>query len=129
MDNPHNTLLGKCYQCGASYKSCLAGSPPNYAYVDQISTEAYNIVSGMPVNRCPSSTWFNVENSVCNSLCKTGCSTCSVTTDFCTGCEPGYVWYNHTCLPAVVGLEAAALALLVVSLIFGIMIIVRSGGK
>jgi len=41
--------------------------------------------------------------------------------DFCESCHGGYVWNpDYTCLPAVVGLEAASLALLVIALIFSV---------
>ena len=58
--------------------------------------------------------------------CGTGCRTCMVSTDYCVQCESGWAWTGAGCAPIVVGLLAAALAIIFISLIFGVMIIVRS---
>lgn len=55
----------------------------------------------------------------CVNECKEGCQTCYIDYDFCTDCEPGYVWNDDfTCLPSVIGLLATTLFLLVVGVVF-----------
>ena len=48
-----------------------------------------------------------------------GCATCQIDYDFCLDCTNGFTWNtDYTCLPAVIGLEAASLALLTISFVF-----------
>jgi len=58
---------------------------------------------------------------LCQPKCKEGCKNCDIDYDYCTECENGYTWNNDfTCIPAVIGLQAASLAILVIGLVFGI---------
>lgn len=46
---------------------------------------------------------------------------CLIDYDYCFKCAAGYMWNkDYTCTPIAIGLQAASLALLVISLIFAI---------
>jgi len=105
----------KCKQCPYEYTKCQSGS-----YNVNSGITGYTTVSGVPAPYCPASSYYNSKSNTCDPYCAAGCYTCSVDNTFCLTCQSGYVWDNYKCLPAVVGLEAASLALLVIALVFSI---------
>ena len=109
-----------CYRCPISYTTCSSAS--NGTVIKQLvgySTTVTGFV-GIPFPYCTTGgVTYNKEKDVCSIECKAGCYSCSVDYDFCTECHNGYVWNpDYTCLPAVIGLEAASLALLAIGLVF-----------
>lgn len=106
----------KCRRCPEYFTTCA--SAVNGTVVSTIT--GYTTASGLPVSYCSAGA-YNKNTNQCQMECKTGCSSCLVDYDFCIDCQNGYLWNtDHTCLPAVIGLSAASLALLAVGLIFGI---------
>ena len=81
-------------------------------YDDDYQGYCSTTVSGVPYIKF----W---NDGKCMNDCKEGCQTCSIDFDYCTDCEPGYVWNaDYTCLPSVIGLLATTLVLLIVGLVF-----------
>lgn len=106
----------RCSRCDEVFTSCTDASTGSIV----TSIVGYTVVSGNASPYCPlGNGYYNKNTNTCDFLCKLGCATCRVDYDFCTECTNGFTWNtDHTCLPAVIGLEAASLALLAISLIF-----------
>ena len=108
----------RCKRCPAYFVSC--SSPSNGTAVKQISGYSTSITGavGLTVPYCTGRS-YNKDKNVCQDECKLGCASCIVDYDFCTDCSNGYIWNpDYTCIPAVIGLEAASLALLAIGLVF-----------
>lgn len=103
-----------CEQCLIIYTKCK--SPGDGTIHSSIS--GYKMVSGALAPYCMGY-FYNAKDNTCDPYCANGCSSCIVDNDFCLACYNGFVWNtDYTCLPSVIGLEAASLALLVISLVF-----------
>ena len=100
-----------CYQCADGAKSCTDFATIT-AYLDEIDG-----VDSTPAPICGAYFYRKGING-CGWECKEGCSECVADYDFCTSCDPGYVWNaDYTCLPSVVGLLGATLVLLVIGVV------------
>lgn len=110
----------RCVQCDQGRETCTT---TNFTYYKRIT--GYSTGTGIPVPLCPvvslSPTVYNKDKNVCQVFCKEGCNGCLVDYDYCTSCFNGYIWNgDYTCIPAVIGLEAASLALLAIGLVFAV---------
>lgn len=106
----------RCVQCSEWKETCTASNSTYYKRITGYSTS-----TGTPVAYCPGGTTYNKDKNVCQPACKDGCSGCTVDYDYCTSCFNGYIWNgDYTCIPAVIGLEAASLALLAIGLVFAV---------
>lgn len=125
FSNPAYSALNMCYKCPDIYSECAAG------FVVGTKISASNVVgykyaaNGDLVKYCPNAnvytaTFYNKNENVCEIDCKEGCKECSYDYDYCIQCYPGYVWNNYTCAPIAVGIQGASLAILAISLIFGL---------
>lgn len=105
-----------CLKCLFYYTKCKSLADGTI----RSSISGYKMISGTPAPYCMQSQHFyNAKDNTCDPYCATGCSTCAIDNDFCLTCDNGFVWNaDYTCLPSVLGLEAASLALLVISLAF-----------
>lgn len=106
----------RCSRCSEFFTTCTDAATGTIV----TSLVGYTLVSGVATPYCPAGNGnYNKNTNTCDTLCKLGCASCSVDYDFCTECDNGFTWNtDHTCLPAVIGLEAASLALLAISLVF-----------
>ena len=104
----------RCSKCPEYLQSCTVSSG---TYVSSIT--GWMDVSGTQTPYC-SGSYYNSKTNNCDLVCSMGCYSCAIDVGFCTTCFAGYSWNNYQCLPAVIGLEAASLALLFISLIFAI---------
>ena len=103
-----------CTQCAAGVAKCddTTGAVGDY-------DEAIDGVDDNLAPLCGISGDLFWKDDDCSRECKEGCSTCVIDYDYCSDCDPGYVWNDdYTCLPSVIGLLAATLAILVVGLVF-----------
>lgn len=115
----------KCTQCWLGYSKCASSN--NGTVISAIKGWTTN-TAGIADQYCYGFTdagsvyrytYYEASSNTCRPTCKEGCSACLTDYDVCTDCANGYTWNkDFTCLPAVIGLEAAALALLVISLLF-----------
>jgi hypothetical protein len=106
----------RCYQCSWGKTTCTT---TNHTYDKKLS--GYTTTTAAPTPYCPAGIGYNKEKNLCESVCKEGCSACVVDYDYCTECFNGYTWNpDNTCLPAVIGLEAASLAFLAIGLVFSV---------
>jgi hypothetical protein len=105
----------KCVKCAQYMVDC--SSTPTVV-VSSVSGYFLNTTLNANIPYCATG-YYNKVSTNCEQFCKIGCSTCIIDYDFCTDCTNGFVWNNDfTCIPAVVGLEAASLALLTLGLVF-----------
>lgn len=105
----------KCERCYQPFKTCTAannGTAPS-------TVVGWSTVADLPTAYCLTTGSYNKEKDICTIECKAGCWSCSVDYDYCTECQNGFIWNpDYTCLPAVIGLSAASLALLTIGIVF-----------
>lgn len=116
----------KCKVCYIAYDTCIY-NPVTFATNGTIKSKIVgwdvHPTFQVPVTVCPNvigstKTYYNKTSNLCSLKCTLGCADCAVDIDFCTNCENGYaLTSDNTCLPAVIGLEAASLALLAIGLV------------
>ena len=105
----------RCTQCTTIFTECTAAAKGT---LNSRIAGANLDSTGSVVNWCAAGA-YNKDKSQCESKCKDGCYGCLTDYDFCTDCHAGYAWNpDYTCLPSIIGLEAASLALLVLALVF-----------
>lgn len=110
----------KCVQCSPIYSTCTAF---NQGILKSEFTAYKTATSGGNTYSDPycGAGVYNTKTGNCENFCATGCYSCQIENTWCTSCNNGYVWNsNYTCIPAIIGLEAASLALLFITLIFTI---------
>jgi hypothetical protein len=110
----------RCYQCNSLYQTCTASAQG--VAISSLTAFISATAGGVTYSDfyCPltSGSAYNWKTGNCELWCATGCTVCIAETTFCLNCANGYVWNNYTCIPAVIGLEAASLALLFITLVF-----------
>lgn len=107
----------KCIQCPAYYSKCNSANNGTFVSgIDGVKSGGSNYATD---RYClASNVFYNSKSNTCDPYCVYGCQSCDIDNDFCTACDSGFIWTNYACLPAVIGLQAASLALLFISLIF-----------
>lgn len=124
--NPPISSVPVCFKCLDLFSECTLGmvqgtkiGDPNivgYTYAANGDLARYCPIANFYFN-----TYYNKNENICVIECKIGCKECYVDYDYCLRCESGYEWNkDYTCTPIKIGLQGASLALLALSLIFGL---------
>ena len=133
QDNPltvnDQNSKAPCYMCDFYLSDCDFGDLTKNVFREEISAEAYAYDNSIQTLKCQSPHIYNPETKHCDNECARGCSACYGTTTFCTNCYPGFVWSEFTCTPALIGLQATTLAVMIISMVVGLVLIVRLGKR
>lgn len=110
-----DNLGTRCERCEQPFKTCsdnAIGTVPS-------TVVGWYLVGDVTTPYCTGGLYYNKEKDICSVECKTGCWQCVYDIDYCTECQNGFAWNpDYTCLPAVIGLSAASLALLTIGIVF-----------